>query len=339
MASCFKLFLIIIFILTFFNSLISGDYPILGKVHRLTTAIDKLIPADAQLEKLVEGLEWSEGPVWASEGKFLLFSDIPKNTIYRWSEREGISIFLRPAGYSGTDPAGEELGTNGLTFDPQGNLVVCDHGNRCISRINLEIFTREILADKYQDKRLNSPNDLIIKSNGDIYFTDPPYGLEGLDDSPKKELDFNGIYLLRKSGELILLSKEMTRPNGIGFSPDERILYVAQSDTKNPLWRAFNVKSDGTIEHSRIFFDARLFKKEGLMGSPDGMVIDSAGNVWATGPGGVHIFTPEGEHLGWIETGQATSNCTFGDDGSTLYITADMLLCRIKTTAKGIGFK
>ena len=338
MTSMFKLLFTIILILIFFTPLVTGEYPVLGKIHRLTDDINKLIPASAKLEKLAEGFEWSEGPVWTPEGKFLLFSDIPKNTIYKWTGSEGISIYIRPAGYSGSDPAGKELGTNGLTFDPEGNLVVCDHGNRCISRINTEIFTREIIVDKFQDKRLNSPNDLVIKSNGDIYFTDPPYGLEGLDKSPKKELDFNGVYLIRKSGELILLTKEMTRPNGIGLSPDERILYVAQSDAKDPIWRSFDVKSDGTIEHSRIFFDAKILRKEGLRGGPDGLVIDSAGNIWATGPGGVHILSPKGEHLGWIETGQATANCTFGGDGSTLYITADMLLCRIQTNTKGIGF-
>jgi gluconolactonase len=327
-----------ILLLTSFYFSIAGDYPTIGRIHRLDKQINKLIPQDAKLEKIAEGFEWSEGPVWIPDEKYLLFSDIPNNVINRWRHGEGISIFIRPAGYSGSDPLGAELGTNGLILDLEGNLVVCDHGNRCVSRIDTKIFTREILVDNFQGKRLNSPNDLVYNSQADLYFTDPPYGLKGLNKNPKKELDFNGVFMLRKTGELILLTKEMTFPNGIGLSPDENTMYVAQSDENNPIIKTFDITSDGKIKNGRLFFDAMPWKQKKLGGLPDGLVVDQTGNIWASAPGGIHILSADGKHLGWIETGQATANCTFGDDGSILYITADMFLCRIKTMTKGIGF-
>lgn len=318
--------------------LIAGNYPAVGKIHQFTPGLSRILDSAARLEKVAGGFNWSEGPVWSCSGKYLLFSDIPRNTVFQWNEKLGLHVFMRPAGYSGSTPPGRELGTNGLAFDSEGNFVVCDHGNRCISRIDTTRFTHTILADRYRGKRLNSPNDLVSDSRGKLYFTDPPYGLQGGNSSPLKELDFNGVFLLKKSGELILLTREMTFPNGIGMSPDEKTLYVSQSDGKNPLWMAFDVQNDGTFSKGRIFFNALPLKQKGLKGSPDGLTVDRAGNLWASGPGGIHIFSPAGEHLGWIETGQRTANCTFGGDGSILYITADMFLLRIQTKIRGIGF-
>ncbi len=306
-----------------------------GVIHRVDSRVNQLIPPDAKLEKLAEGFDWTEGPVWIPNEKCLLFTDIPKNTIYKWKESEGISVYLRPAGYTGENPPGIELGANGLTLSPDGHLVMCDHGNRCISQLNAQNFTKKILADKFDGKRLNSPNDCVFKSNGDLYFTDPPYGLAGLNKNPQKELAFNGVYRLSKDGKLTLLTKELTYPNGIAFSPDEKTLYVAQSDPNKAIWMAFEVLNDGTIANGKILFDATGWTKQWKKGLPDGLKIDVSGNLYATGPGGVSIFSPDGKHLGTIETGEATSNCAFGDDGSTLYITADMYLCRIKLSTKG----
>jgi gluconolactonase len=306
-----------------------------GMIHRVDPRVNQLIPPNAKLEKLAEGFEWTEGPVWLPREKCLLFTDIPKNTIYKWKPGEGLSVFLRPAGYIGQDPPGLELGANGLVINPDGQLVMCDHGNRCVSQLNEQNFTKKNLADKYEGKRLNSPNDAVFKSNGDLYFTDPPYGLAGKNQDPKKELNFNGVYRLAKDGKLALLARELTFPNGIAFSPDEKTLYVAQSDPARAIWMAYKVLDDGSISDGKVFFDATSWAKEGKKGLPDGLVVDQTGNLFATGPGGVIIFSPDGKHLGTIDTGEATSNCAFGDDGSVLYITADMYLCRIVLSTKG----
>ena len=307
-------------------------------MERLDPALDALIPADATLERLVEGLDWSEGPVWRKSGGYLLFSDIPRNTVHRWKEGEGLSIFLRPAGYIRNDPAGLELGTNGLVFDAQDRLVMADHGNRQIARLDEANFTRTTLADRYEGKRLNSPNDLVIHSNGDIYFTDPSYGLTGLNESPVKELDFNGVYRLRPSGELTVVTRELSFPNGIVLSPDERTLYVAVSDPRNPVWMAYDVAADGSVSGGRVFFDGSELLRQGKQGVPDGMTVDAQGNLFASGPGGLLIISAQGRHLGTIVTGQATSNAAFGDDGSSLYMTADMEIIRVRTSTRGIGF-
>lgn len=314
------------------------SFPGVGRIHRADPALDALLPADARLEKIAEGFEWSEGPVWRRSGGYLLFTDIPRNTVYRWKEGEGLSVFLRPAGYTGSDPSGAELGSNGLVFDAQDRLLMADHGNRQIARLDESNFTKTPLAQRYQGKRLNSPNDLAVHSSGAIYFTDPPYGLKGLNGSPVKELPFNGVYRLSPSGELTLLTDRLTFPNGIGLSPDERTLYVANSDRNRPVWMAYDLGADGTVARERVLFDATPLVREGKRGAPDGFAVDQRGNLWASGPGGVLVITPEGRHLGTLETGQATSNATFGDDGSTLYITADMQLQRVRTRARGVGF-
>jgi gluconolactonase len=329
-------FITIIFIL---SSAIISSAETIGPIEKLDPRLDAVLSTDAKIEKLADGFDWSEGPEWVPNGQYLLFSDIPKNTIYKWKEGEGLSVFLRPAGFTGINPPGKEVGTNGLMLDGNGQLVMCDHGNRGIARLNESNYTKQVLVSTYKGRRLNSPNDLVIKSNGDIYFTDPPYGLAGLDDSPVKEVEVNGVYRLTPAGYLTLLTDEFKRPNGIALSPDEKKLYVAQSDSKKPMIKVFNIKEDGTLDNGQLFFDALPLKKLGKKGSPDGMAVDIFGNVFTTGPGGVLILSPDGTHLGTINTGQATANCTFGDDGSVLYITADMLLLRIQTKTKGVEFK
>ena len=309
----------------------------LGKIERNDPRLDQLIAPSATVEKLAEGFDWSEGPVWIKEGAYLLFSDVPSNVVFKWKAGEGVSEFLKPSGYTGSIPRAGEPGSNGLTVDAQGRLVLCEHGDRRVGR--LEKDGRKItLADRYNGKRLNSPNDLVYKSNGDLYFTDPPYGLEGNVKDPKKELSFQGVYRLKPSGELTLLTDELSFPNGIAFSPDEKTLYVAVSDPKRAVWMAYDVKTDGTITRGRVFFDATALVGKSRKGLPDGMKVDKAGNLFATGPGGIFVLSPEGKHLGTIHTGEATANCAWGDDGTVLYITADMYLCRLQTKTKGKGF-
>ena len=308
----------------------------IGTLESLDPRFDKLVPPTAKIEKLAQGFAWSEGPIWIKEGGYLLFSDVISNTIFKWKAGAGITEFLKPSGYTGTIPRGGEPGSNGLTVDSQGRLTLCEHGDRRVARLEKDGH-KTTLADRYQGKRFNSPNDLVYKSNGELYFTDPPYGLEQREKDPKKELSFQGVYRLKPNGELSLLTAELTFPNGLAFSPDEKILYVAVSDPNKAVWMAYDVKPDGTLANGRVFFDATAWvpTKKGL---PDGMKVDKDGNLFAAGPGGVLVISPDGKHLGTINTGEKTANCNWGDDGSILYMTADHFLCRIQTKTKGAGF-
>jgi gluconolactonase len=310
-------------------------------IERLDPALDRLLASDAKIETLGEGYEWTEGPVWVKNGGYLLFSDIPKNIVHKWKQGEGVRPYLQPSGYTGPEPRGGETGSNGLLIDPQGRLVLCQHGDRRVARMDAPLdspkpqFTS--LADRFDGKRFNSPNDAVFH-NGDLYFTDPAYGMEKQWEDPKRELPYAGVYRRTASGQVTLLTKEMTRPNGLAFSPDGRRLYIAQSDAAAAIWRVFDVKSDGTIGSGRVLLDVTAMVKAKKPGLPDGLKIDTDGNLFATGPGGVLVISPEGKHLGTIVTGQATSNVAFGDDGRTLYMTADMYLMRVKLKAKGLGF-
>ena len=315
----------------------SKNYPAIGEVIRFDNRINDVIDSDTKIELLASGFEWSEGPLWIQDGGYLIFSDIPRNSVMKWKEGEGISIFMKPSGYTGIADYGREPGSNGLTLDLQGRIIFCEHGDRRVSRLEKD-GGKKTLVDNYKGRRLNSPNDAAVKSNGDIYFTDPPYGLPKRYDDPRRELDFCGVYRLSSTGQLTLLTKEMTRPNGIAFSPDEKVLYVAQSDSKNPIIKAFPVKRDGTIGTGKVFYDYSSFYGK-FPGSPDGLKIDRNGNLFATGPGGVYVITPQGKLLGRIHTGKATANCAWGDDGSVLYMTADDSLCRINTKTKGANWK
>jgi gluconolactonase len=304
-----------------------------GSIERADPRFDALVPPDAQIEVLAEGFDWAEGPVWVPGGGYVLFSDVPQNVVFKWKEGEGLSEFLRPSGYTDTKEAGREPGSNGLLLNADGQLVLCQHGDRRIALLNDDRSFIELVS-RYQDKRFNSPNDATFKSNGDLYFTDPPYGLTGLNDSPLKELDFNGVFRLSRSGELTLLTDQISFPNGIALTPDEKHLYVAVSDRDRPVLMIYDVDEDGLIENGRVFFDTKPWL-ESYPGVPDGLKVDQQGNVFATGPGGVNVFSPESTFLGRINTGVATANCGWGDDGSVLYITADSYLLRVKTSTKG----
>jgi gluconolactonase len=305
------------------------------RMDRKDPRFDALIPKDAALEQLGAGFAWSEGPVWDRKAGALLFSDIPNNVVNRWKAGEGVASFLKPAGYTGKEPfTGREPGSNGLTFDSRGQLVLCQHGDRRISRLNAD-RTFTTIVDRYEGKRLNSPNDLVYHSSGALYFTDPAYGLPKTFDDPGRELDFTGVYRFSADGKLTLLTKELKAPNGLAFSPDEKTLYVAQSDRERPIWMAYPVNVDGTIGQGRLLADASDLSKAGKPGAPDGLKVDVKGNLFATGPGGVWVIAPDGTHLGTIETGVPTANCAWGDDGSVLYITANDKLYRLKTNTKG----
>lgn len=303
-----------------------------GSVEQMDEELSQVIDPETSPEIIGEGFEWSEGPVWVAEHEFLLFSDIPPNKIYRWKEGEGVTEYLMPAGYTGSVERGGEKGSNGLIIGRDGNLLLAQHGDRRIARMDAPltdpapIFTT--LAGSFEDNRFNSPNDLVQHSSGAIYFTDPPYGLEEGPDDLAKELDFQGVYRLDPNGEVTLLTDELSRPNGIAFSPDEKTLYVANSDPERAIWMAYDLQEDGGITNGRVFYDVtdQVGSEPGL---PDGMKVDREGYIYATGPGGVWIFAPDGRALGKVKTGQATSNCAIGNEGSMLYMTADMYLMRI----------
>ncbi len=308
---------------------LSTNAETMGRIERLDPALDELVAPDAQIEVLASGFTWCEGPVWVGDDKtgHLLFSDIPRNSIFRWSQAQGIELFMCPSGYTGVAYYGLEPGSNGLAIDRDGRLVACEHGDRRVSALT-HGGGKITLVDRYEGKRLNSPNDLCFDSTGSLYFTDPPYGLPNRADDPRRELDFCGVFRFDPNGQLTLLTKQLARPNGIGLSPDEKTLYVAQSDPEQPLWMAFPVGSDKTLGEGRVIYDAKKHIEE-FPGLPDGLTIAPNGTIFGSGPGGVYVLTPEGKLLGRLITGGRTSNCTIGADTHSLYITADDKLCRI----------
>lgn len=307
----------------------------LGRVVRLDPALDELLAPDAALEILADGFDWSEGPVWITRGDYLLFADVPRNIVWKWREFDGVAEYLNPSGSTGQPWSAGPSGANGLTVDNEGRLILCQHGDRQVARLRRSRGRWEPLATNYQGRRFNSPNDVVLRANGELYFTDPPYGLEKGMDDPRKELPFQGIYRVSRWGRVTLLAGDLSFPNGLAFSPDEKRLYVAVSDPKAPRIVAYDVDRDGALSNGQTLFDASPLTP-GRPGLPDGLKVDTHGNLWATGPGGVLVLTPEGHHLGTIETDQATGNCAWGNDGSVLYITADQYLCRIRTRTQGI---
>jgi gluconolactonase len=305
-----------------------------GRIERLDSRADRLIPAGAHLEKLAQGFVWSEGPVWDRRQNHLLFSDVPANTVYRWSEGRGVSLFMKPSGYSGTEPfPGREPGSNGLAIDSTGRLVLCEHGDRRIVRIEKD-GSRTVLSDRYRGRRLNSPNDLVFDSKGNLFFTDPPFGLPQTFNDPGKELDFSGVYRLTPAGELALLTADLRAPNGLALSPDEKTLYVSNSEPERPIWLAFPMAPDGSLHPGRLLYDGTLWAKQ-FPGLPDGLKVDRSGNLFAAGPGGIFVIAPDGSLLARMATGVATGNCVWGDDGRTLYITAGTTLYRIRLATSG----
>jgi gluconolactonase len=272
-------------------------------------------------------------------GGHLLFTDVPENTLYRWSESNGLSTLLKPSGYDGPERATlREAGANGLFAEPGGSVLLADSGSRLVARLDLESLQKTTLASHYQGKRFNSPNDVVRRADGTVFFTDPPYGLKDLDDSPVKQLDFNGVFRVDTDGSVHLIDDALSFPNGIALSPDQGTLYVANSDPDKPIWMAYSLDAAGSVIERHEFANATDLVAEGAAGLPDGMAVTGDGHVFATGPGGVIVFRAEGKRLGRIETGSAVSNCAFGDDGRTLYITSHRVLARVRVAVSGLGF-
>lgn len=318
-------------------------YPTIGRVRRLSPDLDAVIAPDARIEQLADGITWAEGPAWVRDGGYLLFSDVPGNVMHRWSAKDGKTVFLKPSGYDGPPTKiFREAGTNGAIISAAGELLVCDCGNRGLAKIDLTTKKKTVLASTYQGKKFNSPNDLVEvrqgPQKGALYFTDPPYGLEGLDASPAKEMAFNGVYLRRPNGEVALVDDKPTFPNGVGLSPDGERLYVSVSDPKRPVIMAYDLGADGLPTASKVFFDAGELQKAGGPGLPDGMKVDAQGRLFASGPGGILILTPEAKLLGVIETGGPIANCAFGEDGKTLFLTSNHVVARVRTMTSGLGW-
>ncbi len=304
--------------------------PAIGSIVRLDPAFDALVPTSAKIEKVASGFGFTEGPVWFPEG-YLWFSDVTGNVVRQWGPDGKITEILRPGGGENKEaPAGSFIGPNGMIHDKDGAVLLCQHSNRQIVRIAKDHSVAKFL-DKFEGKRFNSPNDLVYKSDGSLYFTDPPYGLLKQDDDKKKELKFNGVYRYA-NGKLHVIIKDLTRPNGIAFSPDEKTLYISNSDEKHRVWMAYDVKPDGTVANGRLFADVTAEKETS---NPDGMKLDSMGNIYAAGPAGIWVFSPDGKHLGTIKPGENPANCNWGDDGKSLYITAETSVYRIKLPVSG----
>ncbi len=307
-----------------------------SSIERLDPALDAVLAADATVENLGSGFKWSEGPIWVPAQDALLFSDTQENRVYRWKDGAGITVAVEPSGFTGSQYNGRERGSNGLTLDAQGRLTLCQHGDRRIARLAADGKHFETVVDKFEGKRFSSPNDLIFDRAGNLFFTDPPYGLPS---DTKQETAFNGVYRFSTDGKLTVITDKLSRPNGVALSPDEKTLYIGSTDDKEPFITAFALNADGTVASSRIFFDGtELSKRTGRRGGFDGLKIDAHGNIWTSGPGGILIISPEGKHLGSILTGRPTANCAFGSaDHQTLYITSNESILRVQTKVKGAG--
>ncbi len=308
-------------------------YPTTGEIERLDSSLDSLITPSAKPEIIADGLDWSEGPLWIEKEHMLIFSDVPQNTIYKWTEEKGKEIYLTPSGYTDTAKRGGETGSNGLTLDNAGNLILCQCGNRQIARMDAPLNKPSAkfvsIANTYAGKKFNSPNDVIYNSQGEVFFTDPPYGLEKNMDDPKKEIPFQGVYKVKKNGDVRLLTDSLTRPNGILLFPGEKTLLIANSDPAKPNWYAYDIAANDSLTNGRIFYSAAGYDSK-LKGLPDGMKVDKTGNVFATGPGGVWIFNKAGKLIGKIKLPEASSNCAFSADEKILYITNDMYVLRLQ---------
>jgi|TARA_B100001057_G_scaffold501013_1_gene619700 gluconolactonase len=321
--------MILKFIILLLNLTPISQEKYIGSVERLSPEINNLIDKNSKIEIIAEGFEWSEGPIWSTELNSVLFSDVPENVIYTWNEDKGLNVFTKPIGYSGEVPNLKKAGTNGLTIDSDGNLIICMHGDRKIAIMeDLNINKMSTLVGNFKDNLFNSPNDLVYDSEGNLFFTDPPYGLLEGDDDKLKEIPFNGVYKLSPDGNVEVLIKNLTRPNGISISNDEKTLYVANSDNNNPIIMRYDLTENG-VKNPKVFFDGKELAKKDV-GLFDGLKVHPTGNIFATGPGGVLVIKENGEHIGTIRTEVRTANCAFDNKFEYLYMTSDMFLTRIK---------
>jgi gluconolactonase len=302
-------------------------------IERIGPELNTILDDSVNIEIIAEGFDWSEGPLWLGEKQILLFSDIPKNSIYQWSEAKGKQLYLQPSGYTGSVARSGEMGSNALLLNNKGQLVLCQHGDRRIALMKTSLNNPQpqfkSLAQNYRGKRFNSPNDAVFRSNGDLFFTDPPYGLEARLNDPKKEIPFQGVYRLDTMGQVHLLIDSISRPNGIAFLPGEKTLLIANSDSSRPVWYAFDINSHDSTVNGRIFYDASSAISTGK-GLPDGMKVDNQGHIFATGPGGVFIFNSSGKLLGKIRTKTPSANCALAEEGKTLYITSKNYVLKVR---------
>jgi len=323
-----------VFILALFvtkSCVAQTTYKTIGTLERYDDALDKIVSKDAKAEIIADGFMWCEGPQWVEKYKMLLFSDVRRNTVFKWTEKNGKEVYLTPSGYTGSVPRGGEMGSNGLTLDNKGNLVLCQDGDRRMSRMDAPLNKPEAkfvtIADKWDGKKFNSFVDAVFNSKGELFFTDPPYGLiTQSDNDPDKEIKFNGVYKVKKNGEVILLLDSLTRPNGIAFFPGEKQILIANSDPRKPNWYIYDVDGD-KLKNGRIFFSDAGVRGAGL---PDGFRIDKNGNVYSAGPGGLHFFNKDGKLLGKLVVPGPTSNCSLSADQKTLYITNNNQVLRLK---------
>lgn len=308
-------------------------------IERWDPAIDALVPKDARIEKLATGFGWAEGPVWVSKGSYLLFTDVPGNKMWKWSEKGGLELFLDPSGGINPDPAiWREAGANGLYPDGPDSILLADTGNRMIARMNLATKQKTPVATQFDGHKLSTPNDVVRTRAGIVFFTDPPYGFRKFDAAEQKELPFNGVYRVATDGKVTVIEKELTRPNGVALSPDERTLYVAQSEPKRAIIMAYTLDANAMVTGSRVFHDATDLATAGGSGLTDGLTVAADGTLFASAPGGVLVLSKEGKRLGRISTGLTIANCKFGDDGRTLYLTSSNMLARIRLNISGATF-
>ena len=310
-----------------------NKYKTIGTIEKFDPALDSIISKDAKVEMIADSFHWSEGPVWIENMKMLLFSDIPANTIYKWTEEKGKEIYLKPSGYTGSAKRGGETGSNALLLNKDGKLVLCQHGNRQMAMMDAPLDDPKpifkTIAGTYQSKKFNSPNDAVYRSDGSLFFTDPPYGLEKNMDDPLKEIPFQGVYKVDPSGKVKLLTDSITRPNGIAFMPGEKTLLIGNSDGDKPFIYAYDLDANDSLINPRIFCNGAALPGSDK-GGFDGMKVDKNGNVYTAGPGGIWILNKDGKALGEIKLSVRNSNCALMPSEKTIFITADMYLLRVK---------
>lgn len=305
--------------------------PVPPRITRLSPRLDRIVDVDAPIETIASGIKWAEGPVWVPHGRYLLFSDPPANIMRRWSRADGVTVFLNPADAVAPDPATvREGGSNGLALDHAGNLLIAGSGSRAVVRLDLKTKRRTVLADRYQGKRFNSVNDLCVAADGAVYFTDPPYGLVGGDRSPLKEQPHNGVYRWTPDGAVSLIDGTLTFPNGVALSPDGHTLFVSVSDEQEPRIYAYTLDRRGMPTERRVWLDAKAMLGKDAPGLPDGMKIGRDGTHFNSVPGGMMLLTPDAEPLGLISAGAPIANCCFGEDGRTVFLTANDRVLRLR---------
>ncbi len=307
-----------------------------SRIDRWDPAMDAIVPRDWKIEKLAEGFGWAEGPIWVSKGNYLLFTDVPGNKMWKWSEKGGLEKFLDPSGAANPDPAiWREAGANGLAILDSKHILLADTGSRMIQKLDLKTKKKTPVAQALDGKKLSSPNDVVKMKSGVLFFSDPPYGFRKFDDAPEKEIPFNGVYRVAKDGKVTVIEKELHRPNGVALSPDESTLYVAQSEPTKPVIMAYSLDKAGNVTGKKLFADFSDLVSKDAPGLPDGLAVAKDGTLFATGPGGVIVLNKDGKRLGRISNGKPTANCKFGEDGKTLFLTSHNILARIRLNTAG----